>query len=213
MEYKENISEIYEILDAEYEKEIRFLDYNNEFELLIGVVLSARTTDRQVNIVTKDLFAKYPDAKALAKAKYEDVVEIIHSVGFYKVKSKNIIALSKMLVEDFDNKVPRTMEQLLKLPGCGRKSANVMLGTCYGKPAVIVDTHFTRVTNRLGLTDFTNPKDLEFDIKEILDEDKQYRFSMIVNIHGREVCHPRTPNCKACTLTGLCRYFAEESHT
>ncbi|MBN2651532.1 MAG: endonuclease III [Spirochaetales bacterium] len=211
MEYRETINEIFEILDAEYEKEIVFLEYNSPFELLIGVVLSARTTDRQVNIVIKQLFAQFPTPDDLANSNYDEVCNIIRSVGFFKVKARNIIDLSKMLVSEFGSTVPDTMEDLLRLPGCGRKSANVILGTCYGKPAIIVDTHFGRVCRRLGLTDSDDPKKVEFEIKELLDKPKQYRFSMVGNLHGRVVCYPRKPDCQRCKLAGLCRFFAEEN--
>lgn len=204
MEKKELILHYYDLLDQHYPQEIIFLEFKNPFETLISVILSAQTTDRQVNSIQPALFSHFPDAVALAKANLERVEQIIKPVGFFKVKAKNIIQTAKKLVEQFDSTVPNTMAALLTLPGVGRKSANVVLGHCFHQPAIIVDTHFGRVVFRLGLTDSKNPQKVEEDIASLLPVDKHYRFSMATNLHGREVCHSRKPDCEKCLLNPLC---------
>jgi endonuclease-3 len=201
MKTEERIVRIYEILDEELPKEIQFLDERDPFRFLISVILSAQTTDRIVNVVVKELFAAYPDAKALASASLTDVEAIIYATGFYRAKAKNIIAASKELV---DQPVPSTMEELVKLPGVGRKTASCVLGDIYGKPAIIVDTHFSRVVNRLGLVDTKDPEKVEAGIKALLEPSRQYRFSMTVNLWGRTVCLAKRPLCETCAIGHLC---------
>ena len=204
MEINKKALEVYNIVDKIYPDEIEFLEFANNFQTLISVILSAQTTDRQVNIVKDLLYSTYPDSKALAQAKQSDVEKIIHSLGFYKTKAKNIILTSKLLESDYNGEIPSEMQQLLKFPGVGRKSANVVLGHCYNKPAIIVDTHFKRVVYRLGLTVEKDPTKVEFDIREILPLKYHYRFSMTINYHGRERCFARNPNCDGCKLGSLC---------
>ncbi|MFA5698961.1 MAG: endonuclease III [Sphaerochaeta sp.] len=193
--------EVYTRLDAISPEHIQFLDERNPFRFLISVILSAQTTDRIVNIVTKDLFAKYPDAPSLATASIKDVEEIIYPTGFYRNKAKNIIACSAALG---DEEVPSTMEELVQLPGVGRKSASCVLGDIYNKPAIIVDTHFGRVVQRLGITEEKNPEAIEFDVARQLDPSYHYRFSMIVNLFGRTTCHAKRPECETCLLNDIC---------
>lgn len=198
------ILEISDTLDALAPEQIVFLDAREPFRHLISVILSAQTTDRQVNIVAKDLFARYPDAHALAEAPLEDVRAIIRSTGYFNAKSKNIIACSQALVERYDGAVPDTMDELTSLPGVGRKTANCILGSVYGRPAIIVDTHFGRVVRRLGLVSDDDPSKIEKQIAALLPENRQYRFSMTVNWFGRTCCHAKTPECPACVLWDAC---------
>ncbi len=201
MNEKEYILKIYEILDKNSRDEIVFLDKRTPFQFLISVVLSAQTTDRIVNIVSKDLFEKYPDAEALAKADFDDVVALIKRIGLYKNKAKNIINCSKALV---DKKIPDEIDELIKLPGVGRKTANCVIGDIYHKGAVIVDTHVNRVLNKLKVVQIKDPTKIEMKIRSLLEDKYLYRFSMTVNLHGREYCHARKPDCKNCTLRELC---------
>ena len=201
--------EIYKRLDREYPEKISFIEFRSSYELLICVILSAQTTDRQVMQAAEKLFKKYPDPESLAFAKQGEVEEIIRSTGFYRVKANNIIKTAGILSSRFKSAVPDLMEDLLTLPGVGRKSANVILGTVYSKPAVIVDTHFKRVSLRLGLALSRNPDIIEKEIKALLDEKYQYRFSMTVNLHGRVVCHPSKPECEKCILNKLCLYMKQ----
>ncbi len=191
-------------LDAFYPDEIVFLEFQNCFQTLISVILSAQTTDKQVNRIMGPLFSRYPDAGALAAASLQEVEQIIRSVGFYKIKAKNIIATAKMLEEQFDGQVPKTMKELLQLNGVGRKSANVVLGHCFQQPAIIVDTHFGRVVRRFGLTDSENPNIIEREIAKLLEPQYHYRFSMTANNHGRVFCHARKPDCLNCFLKDEC---------
>ena len=193
--------EVYTRLDTISPKEIQFLNERDPFRFLISVILSAQTTDRIVNIVTKDLFAKYPDAPSLAKAELKAVEEIIYPTGFYRNKAKNIIACAQALG---DETVPDTMEELIALPGVGRKSASCVLGDIYNKPAIIVDTHFGRVVQRLGITKEKDPTAIEKDVASQLDEQYHYRFSMIVNLFGRTTCHAKRPECETCLLNDIC---------
>lgn len=195
---------VHDLLDSVYEKGIRFLSYSNPFELLIGVLLSAQTTDRQVNDVTPLLFSCYRTPKELSEALLEDVERIIHSVGFYHAKARHCIQTSRFLYERYDSVVPDSMSALLSFPGIGRKSANVILGALFGRPAIIVDTHFMRVVRRLELVDGKNPTAIESELAALLPEGIQYRFSMIINAHGRFICMARHPMCDQCQLAGLC---------
>ena len=197
-----------EKLDRNYPENIEFLDYENNYQLLITVILTAQTTDKQVMKVTPVLFTKYPVPEKLAAADKKDVEEIIESTGFYKIKASNIIKTAGILYKEFNSNVPDTMEELLVLPGVGRKTANVVLGTLFSKPAVIVDTHFKRVVSRLGLTDQKNPDKIEYIIKDLIPQDMQYRFSMTANLHGRKVCHARSPECEKCCLKVSCKYYS-----
>ena len=207
MKVKEKAVSIAEKLDRIYPEKIEFLDYENSYQLLITVILTAQTTDRQVMKVTPELFGKYPHPQLLGNADQADVEEIINSTGFFKVKAANIIKTAAILAEKYNSIVPDNMEDLVELPGVGRKSANVVLGTLFSKPAVIVDTHFKRVVKRTGLTESDSPDKIETLIREIVPPLKQYRFSMTVNLHGRKVCHARNPECLKCVISNCCSYF------
>ncbi len=204
---KEKAQIIFTILDKKSPEKIEFLEYSSPFELLISVILSAQTTDLSVNKVTPILFKKYPTPLSLSAAPIDDVEHIIHSTGFYRNKARNIVEASKVLVEMFNSKVPLDMESLLTIPGIGRKSANVLCGRFNKSGAIIVDTHFMRVVNRIGLVATKDPYRIEMEIKVLLEESIQYRFSMIVNLHGRRVCSSRTPSCSTCSISKFCDYL------
>ncbi|MBQ6904716.1 MAG: endonuclease III [Spirochaetia bacterium] len=206
MDKKSKAVLIADTLDSHYPPEIQFLHFKNSFELLIAVILSAQTTDEQVMRVVPALFDKFPTPEKMAKADIPVLEKLIHATGFFRAKAKNIKATSQKLLELYAGVVPSTIEELIKLPGVGRKTANVVVGTLFDKPAVIVDTHFKRVTYRLGLTKNTEPDKVEADIRKLLPPEKQYRFSMTANLHGRECCHARKPECDACLLKDLCSY-------
>ena len=180
------------------------------YELLVSVILSAQTTDAQVNQVTGPLFSRFPDARALAAAKQEEVEKIIYTTGFYRVKARNIRSAAKFLLDRFDGVVPATIAELVEIPGVGRKSANVIIGHCFGKPAIIVDTHFSRVVQRVGLTEEKNPEKIERFMKAVVPEDIQYRFSMLIYLHGQSVCKARKPECDGCVIRTCCRFGSAE---
>ncbi len=181
------------------------LKYDNAFQLLISTILSAQCTDVVVNQVTEKLFQKYPDAKALAYANPAELEKEIRPTGFFRNKTKSIMGASKKLLEDFHGEVPRTMEELLTLPGVARKTANVVLGTAFGiASGVVVDTHVQRLSTRLDLTKNTDPKKIEQDLMRIIPQDKWVIFSHQLIWHGRRVCNARHPKCLECNLEKLC---------
>lgn len=192
-------------LAKEYPVATCALYFQTPFQLLIATILSAQCTDERVNIVTKDLFARYPDAHALAAAPLKVVEKIIQSAGFFRMKAKNIVGCSKKLVELHDGQVPQDMDALVVLPGVGRKTANVVLGTAFGIPTgVVVDTHVTRVSYRLGLTSETDAAKIERDLMQCLPEDEWIDFSHRMIHHGRRICKARRPLCEQCVLNNLC---------
>ena len=195
---------IYEILDKAYPRTKPYLEYSNAYQLLISVILSAQTTDGQVNRVTPELFSRYPEPVDLGNADIEEVERIIRQTGFYHTKARNIVATAAALSRDFGSQVPREMDDLTSLPGVGRKSANVVRGIAFGLPAVIVDTHFSRVTRRLGLVSARDPEKIEREIGTIVEPDKRTRFSMTVNSHGRACCFARKPACARCPIRDYC---------
>jgi len=198
--------EVNERLAQVYREPRTLLDYETPFQLLIAVVLSAQTTDAQVNRVTPPLFAAYPTPGALAAAEPRAVEEIIRPVGFYRNKSKSVIAAAAAVHRDFEDRVPGDMEELLSIPGVGRKSANVLRAALHGLPAVIVDTHFKRVVARLGLTNARQAEAVERDIESIVPREIRTQLSMAVNFHGRDTCSARSPRCDQCTLLDICAY-------
>ncbi len=191
-------------LTIEYPETPSMLHYNSPFELLVGVILSAQTTDEQVNAILPELLRRYPDAHALAAARHDDVESIIHSVGFFRQKTKSIIATAQILVTDHDGTVPQTMEELVKLKGVGRKSAGVILLHIYDRPAIIVDTHFGRVVRRLGFSVAQDPIRLERDVAAVLPAPYWNSASMRLNYHGRRYCYARKPACAICPVRELC---------
>lgn len=180
------------------------LDFRNPFELLVATVLSAQSTDRRVNSVTPKLFARYPTSDAMSVADLEEVSEIIRPVGFFRNKAKAIVGLSRMLVTEHASTVPSTLEELIKLPGVGRKTANVVLGDAFGIPGITPDTHFIRLANRFGWVESKNPDLVERTVMAMFPPQRWTKLSHEIIWHGRRVCHARRPACGACTLRPLC---------
>lgn len=180
------------------------LHHKNPFELAVSTILSAQCTDKRVNRVTPTLFKKYPTPKHFAKAPIQDIEKMIHSTGFYKNKAKSIKGLCQKLVTEPKGQVPKTMEELVKLPGIGRKTANVILGVAYGVPGIVVDTHVTRLTNRMGLTKQKDPVKIEFEMMDLIPKKDWTDFGLLLIAHGRAICEARKPKCEACLINTLC---------
>lgn len=194
-----------EALKKEYPDAICALNSSNDFELLVATRLSAQCTDARVNLVTPALFAKYPALEDYANAKVEDVEELIHSCGFYHGKARDIIGMAQKILSDFNGKVPDNIEDLTSLPGVGRKTANLICGDVYGKPAVVADTHLIRITNLLGLVDTKDPYKVELALKKILPPEESNNFCHRVVLHGRAVCIARRPQCDKCCMAEFCK--------
>lgn len=199
-----------EALKKEYPQAICSLEYSDPLQLLIATRLSAQCTDARVNMVTPALFSRFPDVDAFCSAEQSEIAQLIHSCGFYKVKSRDIIDMCKMIVRDYSGKVPDNMEDLLKLPGVGRKTANLILGDVYGKPAIVTDTHCIRISLRLGLTKNKTPVKVETDLREILPPEESNDFCHRLVLHGRAVCTARKAVCGICCLAEHCDFAASE---
>jgi endonuclease-3 len=206
MDKKIRALKIVETLEKNYPDAHCSLESRNALQLLIATRLSAQCTDARVNIVTKDLFSKYKTAAEFAAADIEDIEKIIHSCGLYKTKARDIIKMCRMLAEKYDSKVPDTIEELVKLPGVGRKTANLIVGDIYGKPSIVADTHCIRLSNRLGLADSKDPVKVEKQLREIIPPEKSGMFCHRLVYHGREVCKARAPQCEVCCLLDLCEF-------
>lgn len=180
------------------------LDYDSPLQLLIATVLSAQCTDERVNSVTPELFARYPEAADYAAAQRSDLESILRPLGFQRAKAGHLLGIGEKLVADFQGEVPRTVKELTSLPGVGRKTALVVLGNAFGIPGLTVDTHFSRLMQRLGLTGEKTPVKIERDIAKLVSEEEWTVFSHRVIFHGRQVCHARTPECEACVLRDMC---------
>jgi len=191
------------------------LEYNKDYELLFSVRLAAQCTDERVNQVTPGLFSRFPTLEALANAELSEVEELVHSTGFFRAKARDIVLASRMLLEQYGGKVPGTMEELLKLPGVGRKTANLMLGDVFKVPGVVVaDTHCIRITGLLGLTDGSkDPTKVEMQLRQLLPPEKSNDFCHRMVLHGRAVCVARRPRCAACTLRPWCDHFVKSEGT
>lgn len=200
----ERIKKIWPILKKAYPDAKTALNFTNELELLIATVLSAQCTDVRVNMVTGKLFKKYESLSDWAYADVKDIEKDIKSTGFYHNKAKNIKAACIKIAEDFHGKVPRTMEELLKLPGVARKTANVVLGNAFAKPAIACDTHVIRLSGRLKLSENSNPVKLELDLAEIVPKKNWTMFSHLLIFHGRSVCKARKPDCENCVISQFC---------
>ena len=202
---QERAAEILVRLKRMYPKAKCTLDYTNPFELLIATILSAQSTDVRVNIVTKSLFRKYPNAAAFAAAAQPAMERDIRQTGFFRNKAKAVIAASKSIMEKHGGEVPRTMEELTALPGVGRKTANVVLGNAFHLPVgVVVDTHVTRVSGRLGLTAHSDPVKIEQDLMKLIPQKEWTVFSHRLIAHGRKICVARKPKCRECFLNDVC---------
>ena len=192
------ISEVYSDLTLS-------LDYENALELLVATILSAQCTDERVNQVTKTLFPKYPDPVAYAEVDREELEEDIRPTGFYRNKARHIQTMAAMLVDEHEGRVPSEMEELIRLPGVARKTANVVLSNAFGRhEGVVVDTHVKRVSGRLGLTEQTDPVKVEQDLMQALPQERWHPFAWALILHGRRVCKARKPDCEACALADLC---------
>jgi len=183
------------------------LDFETPFQLLVATVLSAQCTDKRINAVTPKLFKKYGTPKKLASADIQSIEEIIRSLGLYRMKAQNIKALSQKLIHDFDGEVPSEIDQLVTLPGVGRKTANVVLGHAFGIPGITVDTHFGRLSRRFEWSDSEDPVKVERDVAALIPQKEWTNLSQILIWHGRRVCHSRTPACGACPIARLCPSF------
>lgn len=192
-------------LKKEYPDAICSLRYSDPLQLLIATRLSAQCTDARVNMVTPELFKRFKTVDDFAESTPEEVAEYIKSCGLYKTKSKDIVALAKMLRDDFSGVVPDNIDDLTKLPGIGRKTANLVCGDIFGKPAVVVDTHCIRITHRLGLHDLKNQKKIEFALRALLPPNESNDFCHRLVLHGRAVCTARSPKCEKCCMNGFCR--------
>lgn len=201
---RENVKEVLDRLATEYPDAECALNHKNTYELIIAVALSAQTTDKSVNKVSPALFEAYPTAEALAEASQEDVIELIKTIGMYKAKSKNIIQLAKQLCERFDGKVPDNYDDLVTLPGVGRKTANVVLSVGFGVQRIAVDTHVFRVTNRIGLASEKDVLKTELALMELLPEDRWSEAHHSLIFHGRNCCSARKPECDRCVIEELC---------
>lgn len=200
-----------ELLKKEYPDAICSLSYEKPYELLIATRLSAQCTDARVNLVTPVLFGKYQTLLALAKADEEDIREIIRSCGFYKTKASDISKMCKILVNEYKGVVPDTIEELIKLPGVGRKTANLVVGDVYHKPAVVCDTHCIRITNLLGLTHTKDPAKCEEELRKVLPMEESNDFCHRLVLHGRAVCIARKPQCSNCVLADICEHNIKEN--
>lgn len=202
---KARVLKIIELLEKEHLDAKVALHYSNPLELLIATILSAQCTDERVNIVTKTLFKKYRTPQDYVKADAKELENDIRSTGFYRNKTKNIKRCCQMLIEKFNSQVPRTMEEILELPGVARKTANIVLSNAYGVvEGIAVDTHVRRLSQRLGLTENEDPNKIEEDLMQIVPKDKWMRITDLLIFHGRRVCTAKKPNCTGCVLNKIC---------
>ncbi len=187
-------------------QKVCYLHHETPWQLLFATIMSAQCTDERVNMVTKDLFVKYPDLQSFASADLSELEQDIHSTGFYHNKAKNIIACARRLLEDYDGQVPRGIEQLTSLPGVGRKTANVIRGNIYDEPSIVVDTHVKRISAKLGLTKETDPEKIEHDLEKALPRDHWILWNIHIITFGRQICTARNPACGECFLRDYCKY-------
>jgi len=203
-EAAERVGKIWPVLKKTYPEAKIALKFGNPLELLIATILSAQCTDVRVNIVTKEVFRKYKSAQDWAAADLEEIESDIKSTGFYRNKALNIQGACMKIIEEYDGEVPGTMEELLALPGVGRKTANVVLGNAFGVPGVVCDTHVIRLSRRLGLSENGDPVKLEFDLAEIVPKKNWTLFSDLLIFHGRNICKARRPGCESCPISRFC---------
>lgn len=206
---KEETKTVLDILSGAYPNARSELHYSNPFELLIATILSAQCTDVQVNKTTKELFKDLRTPQDFTKLSEEELGKMIRSCGFYKTKSRNILSTCKILIEEFDAQIPSTLKELMTLPGVGRKTANVVLSNAFSKPAIAVDTHVFRVSNRIGIANGSNVLETENDLMNIIDKDMWSKAHHLLILHGRRICKARKPMCGECPIKNLCIYYNE----
>lgn len=191
--------------DAECE-----LNFNSPFELLIATILSAQSTDKRVNIVTEELFKNYNTPESMIQLSQEELQEKIRTIGFYRNKSKNILNTSRILIEDYESEVPRDLDELIKLPGVGRKTANVVISNAFNQQAIAVDTHVFRVSNRIGIADSKDVENTEIDLMKNIPKDEWTKSHHLLIFHGRRICKARGPKCGECDIKDICFYYNKE---
>jgi len=201
---KERADAIFQILLQAYPGAKCSLNYRNPYEILVATILSAQCTDLRVNMVTPELFRRYPDTKAMASAKHSELAEIIRSTGFFNAKAKNLIACCQALIARHQGEVPDSLDELVQLPGVGRKTANVVLGEIFHIPGVVVDTHVGRISRHLGLTKNSDPTKVEFDLMNILPPERWTLWNHLLIEHGRAICIARRPRCLECPMQNYC---------
>ena len=206
----ERVQKIYELLKEEYPDVHCELNYQTPLQLLTATVLSAQTTDRQVNRVTEKLFAEHPDLDTLLELSEEELENYIHSLGFYHTKARNLYRLFRELADRFQGEVPQTMQELTSLPGVGRKTANVVLANAFGIPAIAVDTHVFRVSNKIGLAHVSNVRETEKQLQNALDPEIWSLMHHLLIFHGRRCCSARSPQCERCVIRQYCEYYQKE---
>ena len=212
MELSERVDGVIRALKKDYPEALCALESRKDYELMIAVRLSAQCTDARVNLVTPALFERFPTLEAFAQADVEEVERYIHSCGFYKHKARDIVLACQMLLSDYGGRVPDTMEELLKLPGVGRKTANLLLGDLYGREgAVVCDTHCIRICNLLGLADSRDPAKVEQQLRAVLPPKESSDFCHRIVLHGRAVCVARAPKCGLCSLSPWCKSYEDRA--
>lgn len=208
MASKKNVKEIIRLLDEQYGVDYKcYLNHDNAWQLLIATILSAQCTDARVNIVTKDLFVKYDTLEKFADADVKELEKDIYATGFYKNKAKNIIGCTRMILEEYDGEVPEDIDDLTRLPGVGRKTANVIRGNIYHQPSIVVDTHVKRISKKLGFTKETDPVKIEYELMKVLPKDHWILYNIHIITLGRSICTARNPKCEECFLKAYCMEY------
>lgn len=208
MTSKKNVKEIIRLLDEQYGVDYKcYLNHDNAWQLLIATILSAQCTDARVNIVTKDLFVKYDTLEKFADADVKELEKDIYATGFYKNKAKNIIGCTRMILEEYDGEVPEDIDDLTRLPGVGRKTANVIRGNIYHQPSIVVDTHVKRISKKLGFTKETDPVKIEYELMKVLPKDHWILYNIHIITLGRSICTARNPKCEECFLKAYCMEY------
>lgn len=208
MTQKERVTRIVEILNDTYTTEYKcYLNHENAWQLLIATMLSAQCTDARVNIVTRDLFVKYPNLEAFANCDLKELEKDIYSTGFYKNKARNIKACARKLLDEYGGEVPRNIEDLTRLDGVGRKTANVIRGNIFHEPSVVVDTHVKRISKKLGLSKSDDPEVVEQELMKVLPKEQWILYNIQIITHGRTICTARNPKCEQCPLQEVCKDY------
>ena len=205
--------EILKIIDELYPDEKCHLEYMTAWQLLIATILSAQCTDERVNIITKDLFIKYPTIESFAKADVTELMEDIRTAGLFRNKAKNIIECMSVIHYEYNDQVPKDINELTKLAGVGRKTANVIRGNIYGEPSIVVDTHVKRISGRLGFTKESDPEKIEKDLMKVIPKESWIKYNHQIMAFGRQICKSQTPKCQECPLVGYCRHLKQSGST